>query len=120
MLDVLQRRTQYDVTPTSWAILDSGAAPHIYVDVQVVNNSQGSLQTLTVLVKQLDIDNGVLGEQRVVLDVSALTPGIGQGVGMEVRPVQPNVEGISVELEGNPPRDAWREFPELDAVRPRI
>ena len=120
VLEVIQRRNQYDVTLSSWVVREEGPAPFLYLDVMFVNNNQESMRTLTVMVEQLDADDNSLGNTRVPVDVSALTAGIGQSIGVEVRPAHPQVEGVRLFVESNPPREVWPEFPEFDAVRPRI
>ena len=86
----------------------------------VNNNVEESLRTLTVIVEQLDIDDKILDSRRHVLDVAEMTAGIGQSVGVQVRPAFSAVEGIRLLVEPRPEREDWPEFPELDAVRPRI
>ena len=49
-----------------------------------------------------------------------MTAGIGQSVGVQVRPAFSAVEGVQLKIETRPGREDWPEFPELDAVRPRI
>lgn len=114
---VLEQRRNYDVKLTSWILRPDGSA---YLDIQVINNNESALGTLTVLVEQLDVDNNTLASSRVGVDVSALSAGLGQGLGVSVANAIPEVEGIRVSVEANPPRESWGEFKELDGVRPRI
>ena len=115
--NVFQLRNNYDANLTSWIVRPDGS---LYLDVLVVNNNETTLPALTVMVEQLDIDNNVLRAERVAIDVSALTAGLGQGIGVTVPNAIPEVEGVRLLVEGNPPRDVWGEFKELDGVRPRI
>lgn len=114
---VLEQRRNYDATLNSWILRPDGSA---YLDIQVVNNNESALGTLTVLVEQLDVDNNTLASSRVGIDVAALSAGLGQGLGVSVANAIPEVEGIRVSVEANPPRESWGEFKELDGVRPRI
>ena len=119
--DVIAQRNQYEARLSSWVIRDDGTAqPFLYLDVLVVNNSQQSLRKLTVLVGQLDADNKSLGSTRLTMEVSSLTLGISQNIGVEVRPVYEHVEGVRLIIEPNPDPSSWDEFPEFAAVRPRI
>jgi len=118
--DVIATRNQYEVALSSWIDRNAGTPQAtLYLDVNVINNGQDSLQDLTVLVEQLDADNEVLDTQRVAIDVSGMTGGLSKSTGVEVSPVAPGVEGVRVTIEPNPPADFWNEFPELDRVRPR-
>jgi len=114
---VMAQRNNYDATLTSWIVRPDGS---LYLDVLVVNNNESSLSALTVMVEQLDIDNKVLAAQRVPIDVSELTAGLGQGLGVTLPRAADGVEGVRLYIEPNPPREAWKEFPEFEGVRPRI
>ncbi len=115
--DVMQVRNNYDAKLQSWIQREDGT---LYLDVLVVNNNETSLRTLTVMVEQLDADNNVLSARRVPIDVAELTAGLGQSVGVTVPAAAAMVEGVRLYVEPAPPREAWAEFPEFDAVRPRI
>lgn len=119
--NVLRTRNNYEVRLTSWAPFEEGTPQaRLYLDVVVVKNTEDSLTDLTVLVEQLDSAESPLSSQRVSIDVSAMDlRGLSKNFGVEVSPLQANVEGVRLILEPNPPRDAWGEFPELDRVRPR-
>jgi len=115
---VVEQRNNYDATLQSWAQREDGS---LYLDVLVVNNNaETSLRTLTVLVEQLDADNNVLGSSREVLNVVTLTAGLGQPVGVTVAGAAGQVEGIRLFVEPQPTEADWPDFPEFDAVRPRI
>lgn len=118
--DVLLVRTEFEVELTSWVPRDEGGAdPHLYVDVTIMKNTDEPLRHLTVMVEQQDAIGNKLSETRVALDVNDIERGYPQNTGVSVRPLMPGVEGVRLYLEPNPPSDAWGEFPELDAVRPR-
>ena len=118
---VINTRNNYSADLKSWLINEEGPEPYLYLEVMVVNNNvEESLRTLTVIVEQLDIDDKILDSRRHVLDVAEMTAGIGQSVGVQVRPAFSAVEGIHLLVEPRPEREDWPEFPELDAVRPRI
>ena len=117
---VIEQRNQYEARLNSWIVREDAAEPYLYLEVNVLNNSQESLQTLTVMVEQLDADNEMLRQDRVPIDVADLTPGLAESIGVEVRPAHPDVEGIRLFVESNPPEEAWGEFPEFERVRPRI
>lgn len=119
--EVLATRNEYEVQLSSWIERNSGTPnASLYLDVNVVKNTEESLTRLTVLVEQLDANNDVLASQRAPIDVSELdTRGLSRSYGVEVRPVAPGVEGVRLALEPNPPAETWAEFPELDRVRPR-
>jgi hypothetical protein len=118
--EILLVRTDFDVQLTSWVPRDEGGAdPHLYLDVTILKETDESLRYLTVMVEQQDELGNTLSETRVALDVSNVERGYPQNVGVAVRPLMPNVEGVRLYLEPNPPQDAWSEFPELEAVRPR-
>ena len=118
--DVIAIRNQYEVALSSWIDRNAGTPQaSLYLDVNVINNGQQSLQNLTVLVEQLDADNEVLSADRVTLDVSGMTGGLSKSTGVEVSPVAAGVEGVRLTIEPNPPADVWSQFPELDRVRPR-
>lgn len=119
--EVIATRNEFEAQLSSWAPLGAdGPAPHIYLDVIVVKNTEKSLTRLTVLVEQLDVDNEILDSQRVALDVSSIdVRGLSKNIGVEVRPMMEGVEGVRLILEPNLPREVWAEFPELDRVRPR-
>lgn len=114
---VVEQRNNYDVTASSMIVRPDGS---LYIDVLVVNNNLTALNKLTVMVEQLDADDNVLASGRVVMDVSALTAGLGQSIGVTVANAAAGVEGARLFVETNPPKEVWPEFPELDAVRPRI
>jgi len=115
---VAEQRRNYDATLQSWTQREDGS---LYLDVLVVNNNvETTLRTLTVLVDQLDADNNVLSSTREVLDVVTLTPGLGQSVGVTMAGAAAQVEGIRLFIEPLPEEEAWADFPEFDAVRPRI
>jgi len=115
---VAEQRNNYSATLQSWTQREDGS---LYLDVLVVNNNaESSLRTLTVMVEQLDADNNVLGSSRGVLDVVSLTPGLGQPVGLTLAGAAAQVEGIRLFVEPLPAEDDWPDFPEFDAVRPRI
>lgn len=115
---VAEQRRNYEATLQSWRQREDGS---IYLDVLVVNNNiETSLRTLTVLVEQLDADNNVLSSTREVLNVATLTPGLGQGVGVTLAGAAAQVEGIRLFIEPLPDEEDWSNFPEFDAVRPRI
>ena len=119
--EVVQQRNNYEARLTSWIVREDTPTPHLYLDVMVINNNDAvALQTLTVMVEQLDAEDNVLHSRRVPIDVVALTAGIGQGVGVQVLPVADGVEGVRLYIESNPGEDVWPEFPEFNAVRPRI
>lgn len=119
--EVMELRNQYDLRLGSWVVRDQeGRAPHLYLDVSVVQNTEQGLATLTVMVEQLDEDNELLRRDRVVLDTRDLTMNLSRSVGVEVRPAHPQVEGVRLYVEPNPPEDVWDEFPEFERVRPRI
>jgi len=118
--EVLLVRTEFDVELTSWVPRDEGGAdPHLYVDVEIMKNTDEPLRYLTVMVEQQDEIGNKLSETRVALDVNDIERGYRQNTGVAVRPLMPGVEGVRLYLEPNPPSEAWGEFPELDAVRPR-
>jgi len=119
--EVIATRNRYEVALSSWIDRDAGTPnASLYLDVDVVKNTEDNLTSLTVLVEQLDADNNVLDSQRVAIDVSDMdTRGLSRSYGLEVRPMAPGVEGIRLLVEPNPPADTWDEFPELDRVRPR-
>lgn len=115
---VAEQRRNYDATLQSWTQREDGS---LYLDVLVVNNNvETALRTLTVLVEQLDADNNLLASSREVLNVVSLTPGLGQGVGVTLAGAAAQVEGIRLFVEPQPSEEDWGEFPEFDAVRPRI
>jgi len=118
---VIATRNDYQVALSSWIDRDAGTPnASLYLDVNVVKNTEENLTHLTVLVQQLDADGNVLDSQRVPIDVSDLdTRGLSKSYGIDVRPMAPGVEGVTLQIEPNPPADAWNEFPELDRVRPR-
>lgn len=119
--EVMVTRLSYDVQAKSWIIRDGSNPPEIYIEALVINNNQeATLRTLTVKVDQLDADGELLSSQRVPIDVVALTPGIGQTLGVVASPAHPDVDGITLLVEPRPDADVWAEFPEFDAVRPRI
>lgn len=118
--EVIATRNRYEVTLSSWIDRDAGTPQaSLYLDVNVINNGQESLQELTVLVEQLDADNEVLDTQRVAIDVSGMTAGLSKATGVEVTPMAPGVEGVRLRIEADPPAEVWDQFPELDRVRPR-
>lgn len=118
--EVIDQRNNYEAQASSWIIRDQ-PTPHVYLDVMVINNNEAvALKTLTVMVEQLDADGNVLNAQRVPIDTAQLTPGIGQGVGVQVTPVAEGVEGVRLYIERAPAEETWPEFPEFNAVRPRI
>lgn len=118
--EVIDQRNNYEAQASSWIIRDQ-PTPHVYLDVMVINNNEAvALRTLTVMVEQLDADGNVLDARRVPIDTAQLTPGIGQGVGVQVTPVAEGVEGVRLYVERNPAEEIWPEFPEFNAVRPRI
>ena len=115
---VMEQRRNYSATLQSWTQREDGS---LYLDVMVVNNNvEGSLRRLTVMVEQLDAEDNVLSADRVALDVATLTPGLGQPVGVTVAGAAPVVEGIRLYVEPQPEEAEWPDFPEFDAVRPRI
>jgi len=114
---VIRARNNYDATLQSWILRPDGA---LYLDVLVVNNNESALGNLTVMVEQLDADSNVLDRGRIAVDVSALTAGLGQSIGVTVPGANPAVDGIRLFIESNPPEDVWSEFREFDAVRPRL
>jgi len=115
---VAEQRNNYTATLQSWTQREDGS---LYLDVLVVNNNiEGSLRTLTVMVEQLDADNNVLGSSREVLNVVTLTAGLGQPVGVTLAGAAAQVEGIRLFVEPRPSAEDWPEFPEFDAVRPRL
>jgi hypothetical protein len=119
--EVLATRNEYDVALSSWIDRNAGTPQaSLYLDVNVVKNTEENLTHLTVLVEQLDADNNVLDSQRVAIDVSDLdTRGLSRSYGLEVSPLAAGVEGVRLIVEPNPPADVWDEFPELERVRPR-
>jgi hypothetical protein len=118
--EVIEQRNNYEAQASSWIIRDQ-PTPHIYLDVMVINNNEAvALKTLTVMVEQLDADDNVLNAQRVPIDTAQLTPGIGQGVGVQVTPVAEGIEAVRLYIERAPAEDVWPEFPEFNAVRPRV
>jgi hypothetical protein len=115
---VAEQRRNYDATLQSWTQREDGS---LYLDVLVVNNNvETSLRTLTVLVEQLDADDNVLSSTREALNVVTLTPGLGQGVGVTLAGAAAQVEGVRLFIEPLPDEEDWADFPEFDAVRPRI
>ncbi|NKB86908.1 MAG: hypothetical protein GKS06_01635 [Acidobacteria bacterium] len=115
---VMEQRRNYTAELKSWAQREDGS---LYLDILVVNNNaEGSLRNLTVLVRQLDADDNVIGESRESLNVSTLTPGLGQPVGVTVAGASARVEGAYVVIEPQPEEAEWSDFPEFDAVRPRV
>ena len=91
-----------------------GAPSSLYLDVLILNNSDKSLRTLTLLVEQLDANDQLLASQRVAAEVTALTPGISQTVGVELGPAHSSVEGIRLILELDPGPEIWDQFPEFN------
>jgi hypothetical protein len=118
---VLATRNEYEVQLSSWIERDAGMPnASLYLDVNVVKNTEESLTRLTVLVEQLDANDNVLASQRVPIDVSDMdTRGLSRTYGVEVRPAAPGVEGVRLVVEPSPPAETWADFPELDRVRPR-
>lgn len=115
--EVIQTRNNYTAELQSWIVRPDGA---LYLDVLVVNNNESSLRNLTVMVEQLDADGDPLGNDRVALDVAALTAGLGQNIGVTLPGADPAVDGVRLFIETNPGEDVWPEFREFDSVRPRI
>ncbi len=118
---VIATRNNFEVNLTSWIDRDADTPqPWLYLDVAVVKNTEDDLTRLTVLVQQLDVAGTVLAEQRVAINVSDLgMRGVSKNYGLEVRPMAAGVEGVTLVIESNPPREVWDQFPELDRVRPR-
>jgi len=115
---VMEQRNNYSAELKSWTQREDGS---LLLDVLVVNNNtEASLRTLTVRVEQLDTDDTVLGSERVPMDVLSLTPGLGQSVVVSVAGAAAQVEGVRLFIEGSPEETEWADFPEFDAVRPRI
>jgi len=115
---VMQQRNRYNATPQSWIVRPDNS---IYIEVLVVNNNlEGGLRTLTVLVEQIDTDDSVLKSERVPIDVLSLTAGLGKNLGVSVIAVTPDVEYVRLVVEPAPEADTWSDFPEFDAVRPRL
>ena len=119
--EIIATRNNFEVRLSSWIDRDTETtSPYLYLDVDVVKNTEDGLGRLTVLVNQHDIDNNIVHAQRVPIDVSDMSMrGFSKKYYLEVRPIAPGLEGVTVELERNPERDTWGEFPELDRVRPR-
>lgn len=117
---VIEQRNRYEARLNSWIVREDAPEPYLYLQVNVINDSQEALQTLTVMVEQLDGDNELLRQDRVPIDVSDLTPGLAESMSVEVRPAHAQVEGIRLSVEADPPEAAWGEFPEFERVRPRI
>lgn len=119
--EVIAVRNSFEVSLASW--IDRGAdtpAPYLYLDVDVVKNTEDGLTRLTVLVEQLDANGDVLDAQRVPINVSDMDMrGLSKKYTLEVRPLAPGVEGVRLIVEPNPAPETWTEFPELDRVRPR-
>ena len=68
---VLATRNQFEVALSSWIDRDAGTPnAYLYLDVNVVKNTEQNLTRLTVMVEQLDANNEVLTSQRVAIDVS--------------------------------------------------
>lgn len=118
---VITTRNNFEVNLASWIDRDVDTPqPWLYLDVAVLKNTEDSLTRLTVLVQQLDGAGAVLAEQRVAIDVSGMDMrGVSKNYGLEVRPMAAGVEGVTLVIERNPPREVWDQFPELDRVRPR-
>jgi len=119
--EVIATRNNFEVRLASWVDRDAdGPAPWLYLDVEVVKNTEKTLASLTVFVQQLGADGNVLSEQRVPIDVAGMdVRGLSKKFGLDVRPMHPDVDGISLIIEPNPAAETWAEFPELDRVRPR-
>ncbi len=116
--DVVQQRNNYTADLQSWTQYEDGS---LYLDVLVVNNNaESALRTLTVMVEQYDADENVIGSSREVIQVATLTAGLGQPVGVTLAGAAAQVEGVFVFIERSPGEDDWPDFPEFDAVRPRI
>lgn len=118
---LITTRNNFEVNLSSWIDRDADTPqPWLYLDVAVVKNTEDNLTRLTVLVKQLDEAGTVLAEQRVAIDVSGMDMrGVSKNYGLEVRPMAPGVEGVTLMIEPNPAREIWDQFAELDRVRPR-
>ncbi len=119
--EVIAVRNSFEVSLSSWIDRDADtAAPYLYLDVDVVKNTEDSLTRLTVLVEQLDADGNILEAQRVPINVSDMDiRGLSKKYNVEVRPLAPGVDGVRLLIEPNPAPETWAEFPELDRVRPR-
>ena len=123
VMEVIATRNQFEANLSSWVDRDTDtAAPYLYLDVDVVKDTEASLSRLTVLVQQVDANGNVLDEQRVAIDVSDMNMrGLSKKYGLEVRPLAPGVEGVTLAIEPNPARETWADFPELgqgQAARP--
>ncbi len=118
---VVTTRNNYKVSLASWIDRDVDTPqPWLYLDVAVLKDTEDNLTRLTVLVQQLDEGGTVLAEQRVAIDVSDMDMrGVSKNYGLEVRPMAAGVEGVTLVIEPNPPREVWDQFAELDRVRPR-
>lgn len=115
---VMEQRNNYTATLQSWTQREDGS---LYLDVLVVNNNaEGTLRTLTVMVDQYDADSEVIDSRRVVLNVANLTPGLGESVGVTLPGAAAQVEGAALRIEPRPEEGVWDQFPEFDAVRPRV
>ena len=116
--EVTKQRNNYAATLQSWTQREDGS---LYLDVLVVNNNtEGVLRTLTVMVEQYDADDNVIGSSREIMQVATLTAGLGQPVGVTLAGAATQVEGVFLFIERSPSEADWAEFPEFEAVRPRI
>lgn len=111
----LQVRASHEVNVESFNSRDDDT---ILVELAVRSPRGPVLDTLTVTIRQHDLDQEVLQEDRVPLDLSAMDATGVLRVFTSVQSAGGAVEAISVVVEMAPAEADYKQFPEIQTVLP--
>ncbi len=115
-------RLAHEITPVGFTTIHTPEGnPATVVDLRVVNHADEPLPHLTVMVRVVGPDGGIVAERRATLDLDGASP----GVGIQTAATIPGLEvsdqdQVQVELESGLAPELLHSFPEWSDLAKKV